>query len=353
MKPARNSSLELLRIIAILLILTFHLSYKSGFDLAGEPLMLNRLWIHFTGTGDNFTGMGEGMGYIGNDIFLLISGFFLIKSCTVKWKHIFGLWLRMLFWSVVIFLLAVLFGGVNINFRNIFAVFTPVLSRTWWFLTYYIALYIFHPFLNKILCDLTQDSYRKFIAVICVTWGVILITNNTLHFRYVIDFICLYSVGGYIRLWTEGKGKSIYILYGAGFMLLNYALLCLTEQNNVTASETLNRSLHPEIYLNAMSGVFNIAASVSIFLGFMGLSIPNNRVINLLASAVTGVYMLHDHPLAVQFWWHYIFRVPSYQGSPYLIAYAVFAVLTVYSVCTIVELCRIAIFKSISRVKLS
>lgn len=66
----RNSSIELLRIIAMVMIMFHHFAYYSGFEYNLSSISTPYLWY-------NFIIMG---GKIGVNIFVLISGYFLIDD---------------------------------------------------------------------------------------------------------------------------------------------------------------------------------------------------------------------------------------------------------------------------------
>jgi len=70
----------LLRIIAILLINTHHFAVHCGMEFDTKKVTFNRLWIQF------ITIFG---GKISVNIYILISGYFLIYSKKVKIKKIF------------------------------------------------------------------------------------------------------------------------------------------------------------------------------------------------------------------------------------------------------------------------
>ena len=110
--------------------------------------------------------------------------------------------------------------------------------------------------------------------------------------------------------------------------------------------------IYPVKYMCAMSGIFNFASAMCMFIGFKKLVIPSSKIINTLAAAVTGVYMLHDHVHAIKFM-RYVFRLSSFQNSPYLIPRMISDVLIVYISCTVLELIRSRIFKMLSRGRLS
>ena len=66
----RNSSFELLRIIAMIMIIFHHLEVYGGFKFDPSNVTIPRLWCDFIVKG----------GKIGVNIFVLISGYFLIDN---------------------------------------------------------------------------------------------------------------------------------------------------------------------------------------------------------------------------------------------------------------------------------
>lgn len=68
MNSRRQSNFELLRILAILFIISFHYVYKGGFNY--DSLSVNKMIINV------FTMVGE----VGVNLFVLITGYFLIQS---------------------------------------------------------------------------------------------------------------------------------------------------------------------------------------------------------------------------------------------------------------------------------
>ena len=70
LKKARNSNIELLRIIAMLVIVGCHFATHGGFDFNSQSVTLPRLWWNVLEMGGNF----------GVDVFVLISGYFLIEN---------------------------------------------------------------------------------------------------------------------------------------------------------------------------------------------------------------------------------------------------------------------------------
>ena len=99
-KENRKSNFELLRLTAILMIISFHYVYRAGWDLSSAPL-INRLII------DLFWHFGE----IGVNLFVLVSGYFLIKG-HFSWRKLALLLTEVLFYNLLsLFLMT----GCNLN----------------------------------------------------------------------------------------------------------------------------------------------------------------------------------------------------------------------------------------------
>lgn len=122
----RNSNIELLRIIRICGITVHHLIYHS--TIMEVPLGMNRLFAQF------FLLLGKG----GVNIFVLISGYFLIKTEPLDYKlavkRVGKLWKQL-------FLYAILIGGttcfvfqIDISISKLAKTFFPTLTGAYWLL---------------------------------------------------------------------------------------------------------------------------------------------------------------------------------------------------------------------------
>lgn len=92
-KIGRSSNLELLRILAIIMIIAHHYSVHGGWDIPNE-LSYNRIIVQFLSLG----------GKLGVNCFVLITGYFMINSKfnIKKFAKIVG---QVFFYSVVIMLI--------------------------------------------------------------------------------------------------------------------------------------------------------------------------------------------------------------------------------------------------------
>ena len=258
-----------------------------------------------------------------------------MKSSGVKIHKIFNLWLRIFFYSAGIFAIFLAFGLVKFSQDLLLRSILPIIRNQYWFASKYLLLYIIHGWLNRFLVSLTRRGYIIILLAIIIYCNFFIDTSNT------IKFICLYSIGGYVRLHAEDFGNKKFIWFGLGLVMLHYLGVIALDIFAI------------EFEYDEMMRPLIILASLCLVIGFAHLNIKHNKLINLSASAVFGVYLIHDNKLVSPFLWEEVFNNSAFQESPYLIIYSLFAAGVVYISCTITELARAKIFKTLSHGRLS
>ena len=339
----RDSSLELLRIISVMLIIGSHFAQYGGFAFPHENLSVNRLWQELLFLG----------GQRGNGMFILISGYFLISSQEIKSAKVIRIFAELLFYTVLISSLAAISGLQDFSLLSLIK--TSGLHKSsgynWWFVRTYLALYLIHPYMNMFLRRLSREEYKKFLKAIFIYWCIIpTFTGWQFSGNELIEFMCVYSVGAYIRLWVkESGGGKVFILYGLLFVLADAVVVLLLDvigmKYDIVAENTL--------YLCCgLLKPFTFLSALCIFLGFIRLNIPHSGIINTVAGTTLGVYMLHENIFSQRFLWNTIFRPAAFQDSAYFIPYSLAVILAILTVCTLLELLRSRIFRALSRGKL-
>ena len=89
-KAPRQSNIELLRIVAMIMIIAHHFSFHGGFKFSSDTITATRFWVQFLLIG----------GKIGVNIFMLISGYFLVSARSLKTNKVLKLWLQIFTYSV-------------------------------------------------------------------------------------------------------------------------------------------------------------------------------------------------------------------------------------------------------------
>lgn len=323
-EKVRMSNFELLRIIAMFMIIAHHFAVHGGFEFPADTLTVNRFWIQIMRFG----------GKVGVDIFVLISGYFLIKGDPAGIvKKALKLLIQVWFYSVVIFVVFSVTSKEAISADKLLKSLFPVSYSKWWFASTYLVLFIISPYLNKLLLSLTRAEYIRFLALNIVIWCVL---STLLHTAWAADdlvwFIILYAAAAYIRLYAEPDRID-------SKKLIITALIMFILTMSLTLIYEFAGQGEPWFYEQNHIPVFVIA--VSLFLLFGKLKMKHNRFVNLISQTTFGIYLIHDDKSVRAFLWKSLFRNASYAESGLLIPYSIICVIVVFAACSCVELVRI------------
>ena len=176
-KQERQSNIELLRIVSMMLVLMCHYvpTRKDGVDIDANVLNENMLGV--------LTNLElRSLSIVCTHCFILISGYFGIKF---KIKSLANLLFQMLFWCIVCIIIATLFAG-NLSPLPSFKTFITSIIYGW-FPVGYIILFVVSPILNSFIKSCTEKELGK----------------------YIIYFYVLSTLGGYILRFPDfNKGMS-------------------------------------------------------------------------------------------------------------------------------------------------
>jgi hypothetical protein len=196
MKKDRESNIELLRILLLLIICFWHVivhGYKFAFmKEAGIPL--NAEWL------DLFASFF----CPAVNTFVLISGYFGIHySKEGLSRFSFQATLFSVISTLIIMLITGCFSGKGL----ILSCF-PIITQRWWFLTTYILLFIFSPILNNGLNKLTTKQLRNILLIYFAINCIGPLITNVLEGSNFQSLLFVYLLGAYIaRLNKENKIK--------------------------------------------------------------------------------------------------------------------------------------------------
>ena len=335
-RSARQSNIELLRILAMLAIILNHSVVHGHVRFAADTLSVNRLWFQLI----------QIPGFPGVDAFVIISGYFLISARSVKSSRILKLWAQILFYSLLFFALPLAFGATGFSLRELAGRLLPVTSCHWWFASTYFVLYLLSPFLNQLLNAFDRRQFLGFLGLFFLLWCLIpTVEGNLLQSfamfqdNHLMWFIFLYAVGAFLRRYPPRTSLS-------GGKLIGLSLLCMLLvflSSIVLALLGTKKALFAQhaLFLADLQMLPSLAAAVLLFLGFSRLELGSSRLINLVSSAVFGVYLIHDDSLVRPFLWHTLFRLADFADSPVFIPRSLLVVAAVFIACTLIELARL------------
>lgn len=321
---SRNSSIELLRILAMLFIVISHYSVHGQLQIADASITFNRLLLNLAKTGG-----------LGVDIFVLISSYFLVNS-SLKFKKVLKLIFQVLFYSALIYFLFVIAGLKTFEVKEFIRCLLPATTNQYWFFTVYLVLYLIHPFLNKFIENITEKQHLMLILFSVFIWSIIPTFLNGYNFygNELVLFVMLYFLGSYMRLYplNPKKEKILGILLILGGTIASLAFMAIGK-------------LLPFLNINHLgnTSIFVILVAVGLFVLFKNLNIGTSNVVNNIAKCTFGVYLIHDNNYVRVWLWNDVFPNNSYAGSYKLILHLIISVVIVYIVCTVIDYIRIVL----------
>ena len=330
----RNSALELLRIISMILIIMHHYSVH-GFGYDGANLTLNDFIVQVLSFGGKF----------GVNCFILITGYFMISS-KFKIKKLVKIIFEVFTYSIVIFLVFCLIDKSNFSVKNLMQSLFPIIFTKYWFATTYVLLYIFSPYINMLVKTLDKKKHGILILTLVLIFSIIptfATISGSPGFSNLAWFVTLYLIGGYIKLYPINAMKNV--KKNALYTIIIFLLIVLSVIFIDILAKTKVSFASEETYFMDMNKVPMLLCSITMFLTFSNLNIKNNKVINGLALTMFGVYLIHDNPLVRHALWIDIFKNMEYINSRFLLIHATVAVLSVFVVCVAIDYIRITILE--------
>ena len=325
----RNSRLELLRILCMLLIVAYHYSIYGFYsdDVLSSP---NKTLIELVGLGGN----------IGASTFVLISGYYMVNSRYSFRK--FSLYLGQIWFytlgALLLFLLVFPRSGL-VDRSMISMSLLPLSKGHYWFATSYFVLMLLSPFLNVFI---SKASRSQLLAAIGTLLGVYVLLPSffDIHLTYstIARFLILYLIAGYIRLYSAGRPGRFRRHLAVTLALAVLAMLW------TTAANLLGRRLNNEFLLShanffSHNMPFVYAMALELFMVFVSASPCYSKGINRLAALTFGVYLFHENQL-LRSMWQSVFKTAQFINSPWLPLHALCAVMSVYVAGSLLELLR-------------
>ena len=296
----RDSHYELIRIIAMVLIVIHHIfvhcinAQISDPSICKTAALFNDYIVHKRLVIIDFA---NSFGKIGNILFMMISGFFLVEKNIVITKHIRKLLTQMFFVAIVL----VVVSYIHLHFERITAAQTiHVFNDGWWFAGYYISTIVIAWLgLNRYIQKVNKEKYQAILIVLfsIISIGWIRSTIGKIGLDQIISGVFLYLLGGYIHLYDPFQRiKKRYMLFIIAFsfaiMSVSYYLYAINSINQaIEKHETYKQVIHGY----GEYSVLCLLVGVMLFEIIRKLNIHNSRIINYTASATFIIYLVHDN----------------------------------------------------------
>lgn len=278
-KKIRQSNVELLRIITMILVMIVHadfraLSAPTVADVVSAP---SSAFLRF---------LTESFAIICVNVFVLISGWFGIRF---NWKRFVEFLFQVFFYGIIIYIIICLIDPSKIRLiKNVF------MTSVWnyWFVKCYLFLYIVSPVLNAFVEKATKKQFLTILILFFTLqtfygWA----TNGITWFNRGysgISFAGLYMLARYVRLypakWFSHSLKLDLLIY-LGFVVLN--TICA-----FFFTKTGHASISTRLFL--YTSPFVILASIHFLLIFTKFTITS-KTINWIAASCFAIYLTHSN----------------------------------------------------------
>ncbi len=325
----RNSTIELLRLIAMFTIVLHHYSIHGGMTLV-QGVSRSTLTI----------AAGESLGKWGVDVFVLVTGYFLSSNLSISKtvKHAVRFYVQVWTTSILCLLIAVAFFRSTVGIKDIIKGCLPIGYNIWWFATAYFILLLMSPFINVLIQNLSKQRHAEMIVLMLLFWSVLSFIFPKSRYGYsdLAFFIMLYIIASFIRRYVvvECVGKWI---KGCGCLLFTM-MVCsiLTQALSVRFPILLGKQMH----LVTQNSPLTIVAAITALMSALSMSPRHSAVINRIASGSFGIYLFTDNPLIWPILWTNIVHTQTQFYSKALPALMIGSVLSVFFAALAIEMLR-------------
>lgn len=339
----REPSFEILRVVAMLMVILLHYLSKGG--LLADPASA------MSGSDKAFWVL-EALSVVCVNVYVLISGYFLTES-RFKLGKVAYLWCQVFFYSIVVAAVAMAVGIVDYHqymdlFNLQFLVF-PIVNGHYWFATAYILMYIFSPFMSHAVRNMKKENLAWLICLLlipcCLAKSVLPVPLKADDLgNGVVWFLCLYLIAAYIRLY------GIPFLEKKFMPLITYCLSAVLILTSLAAAAAVVRltgsyqyALEIPMHYNF---IFVLTGALGLFYCFKNLKVKDNILVRYLvriAPYTFGVYLLHEH-LFIRYWWVDAMKVSESYGAARIL-HILLCVVIIFTVGILVDFLRSLLFK--------
>lgn len=325
----RQSNIELLRIVSMLLVMLLHVGYA--------------LTNHIHSQIDNILHVSsEAATIICVNVFVLISGWFGIKF---SFKGIAKFLFQVIFLALLTFVVLVLLGKATLTIKNVWHCTFGIFS-TYWFVWAYLLLYIFSPVLNSFV-ENNRKGLEMFLTSFYVFTCYVYFTLQVDHIFFTgfhtLSFIGLYLLARYTHVYKPKWSLfPSYVDIGIYLITVAIVIVCVLWLQYVGQKQIILTKLGSYISPTTIVG------SLFFFLGFTKLEV-NSRFINWCAISSFAAYIVNQQ-LDARILFNSLFILLHNELCVYLFwPVAILVVVLIFFACVLLDKIRISCYNITSK----
>ncbi len=327
----RNYSLDLLRCVAMMMVVVLHFLDKGGqltdFTYAGA----------FTAK-DVVAWILEAFCIVAVNLYMLLSGYLLCES-RFKVSNLLLLVARVWLYSVIVGFIGISLGLPNEPVDTYFKLrlLLPISMATYWFMTAYVFFYLLVPVLGIAARSMDKKQLQIVLGGLiffrCIIKSVVPAQLSAdVGGMDAMWYIILFFTAVYIRKYVKkvelpwvGYIATALLVFGEAYALRHVFLKTGSMSYIVKISYAYNH-------------IFVLAASVFLFVAFLQLKVPekSGKKFAFLGKYSLGVYLLHEN-LSVRYAWEKLFGCDKITSVIGLLASVILAAVIVFVAGVIVD----------------
>ena len=270
MENKRESNIELLRIISMILIVAFHCTIDIGLvhdnKIVSVILFATGIW-----------------GILGVNCFFIISFYFLYNS-KFKTKKFIYIIKEILFYTIPLIIIAMINVRTNTGWslkeinKIIFlqGIKQPFWQDMYWFATIYLLMYLSFPAINSIMRKMSQKQL-KYIVILLSVIIVLYQMQTTLieeYFFCVYMYITFFYIKEYKEEWIKKNCKIGFLVVTLVIFFTKIILEC--NNNSIFIINVITGKL-------GRTSLFFFIDAIFAFYIFKTMKIKQSKIINTIA----------------------------------------------------------------------
>lgn len=334
---AKNANIELIRIVAMVLVVVHHFFRHGGGTV--WPDFASKEYVVFWSI--------DAFAFVCVNLFVLVSGYCLADA-RFKMSRIVRLWIEVEFYSVFCTLVGKLLGQ-DISAIRLLKAFVPFTTEAYWYVTAYAVLLCFSPFINLLIGRLNKRQHLALIMVISLIYIVLptlfvwmrdLVTTG-MDYEW---FIVLYIIGAYIKKYGIPCSLKASII---GYFSCSFVTGLARVPLGILSNRIIGSYILAGLFFRYNS-ITVAMASIFLFWFLLSIHIRNERsktVILRMAPFSFAVYLIHDNSSVRELLWSTLPMEKLYSDGIiiYLIGLIIIVPL-IYIGCCMIENMRTKVF---------
>lgn len=349
----RDSNYELLRIISMLFIVTWHV------------IIHGKLIEQTTGAINFVMNAIILLVIVHVSLFMLITGYYQSQS-KLKLKKIINLILEIWFYNFIINTVLYITGLIEYSNIEYLCKISFFDFTSYWYIQCYLIIYLLSPFINRYINSCSRVELKKVILVLLCCFSFIPFITGNLSYKTtgftVSQYLVLYLVGAYIRKYdlnntfiskfNKNQKRLIYIVIFIMSWVINLMMYYFSTTLISFDSNILNYFGNTLLSFKYFySNPFVIIQAISIFMFFGTLNFKN-KFINNIGTLMLGVYLIHEADGLK-------YNMYSWLGidkgkmiySNYIFVKMIESIILIFVCCILIEFVRKLIFNLLFKLK--